>query len=1249
MKKLLTLIILLFSTSVLYAESLYYLCHRLSVGDGLPSNDVTCLVQDDRGFVWLGTGNGICRYDGSRIVKYTDITTSDGTHRIGGIAFIWLSEDHQKLKASTVTRHTITYDLRESKFTDYRKEPKGLVYVNRDKGIIRVAKIAGYEFNTDKFGHLYIIKPNGIRKTVWLVKDISQSGSRTNKYQVARDSKGRFYIATYGNGLFVWDPKDDSMAHVTSKDPRQLIATNLLTSIMVDRDDNIWVGNFLAGISIIKRISGLSVSYLYPNRQGKGDDANSIGTLMYAGNNHLMVGMQNGSIYNYDISRNLFTLTGQLPKRVNCLLLDKEGHLWTGTLGGLYVDNKRFDPGRRITFGSDWINRVLEDKYGRKWVAAFRGGLTLMWRNGGKWQSKHFFKPGDNASNIRDATMSGGGRWLWFTCDDGLGCIDTWKKNVNEADVRLFNTHNHSLAGDQALTVYVSRSGLIYVGIAGRGLCSYKFDGTGIKLVKVYDTTNGLITNTAISMLEDKFGNLWVAQEEGVARINIRKNNSADYRFSTSVLGNIFNEKTACSSPDGDLFFGSYNGLLHIKGKPVDYSHGKVTVTDMFVGGHSVSDSLRIFSDRDKKIALSSNARNVAFAFSDFDYAKTSSSLFQYYLEGVDKSWRDGTTQKLADYNNLTPGNYVFHVRRMNDPSSEGMMAFKIRQPWYNTWWAWLLYVVAAVALMLTFAHNANERLRLHQQMEVERQLNKFRIDFFTHIAHEFRTPLAIMQNAVDKLNAEERAKPLDKLVRTVSKGMTRLSKLVDQLMDFRKMSTGNMRLMVGYDDIVSFIRNIYLDFWPMAEQKDINIAFTPFAKKYEMWFDRKAIGSVAYNLISNAIKYTPQGGNVFITLKLGDNNLSLRVADNGEAISEERMQHLFEPFMHGYASSGGMGIGLYLAREMSRLHHGDLVYRRENDETVFTMTIPVDEASYHADNHNIQPLADTNAVKKEKIIGDKDGLGMKNLIGEPVNNIHVAVVEDDHDMMVQLREELGSYFIIDAYMDGKSAIDGIRSHTPALMLCDIMLPGIDGYEVVRQIRADKKLKSLPIILLTALDDDDHQIKGYKAGADDYMTKPCNYRILLTRMAQLIMWNKSGAQKAEEDNQKSSETENKKAEPDNKIIVSVADKHFIDKVTAIMTNHIADPQFTIDDIAPIMHVGRTKLYGKVKDLTGMSPNKYLTKIKMEKAAELLSDGSLNIGEIGFQIGIQDQSYFYRAFKSYYGVAPSTYRKNLAAN
>lgn len=1247
MKKLLTLIILLFSSSAFYAGNLYYLCHRLSVSDGLPSNDVLCLVQDGRGFVWLGTGSGICRYDGSRIVKYTDIETNDGTHRIGGIAFIWLSADHQKLMASTVTRHTLTYDLRESKFTGYRKEPKGLVYVNRSKGIIRVAKIAGYEFNTDKFGHLYIIKPDGTRKTVWLVKDSSQSGSRTNKYQVARDSKGRFYIATYGNGLFIWSPADDSMLHVTSDDPRQLIATNLLTSIMVDRDDNIWVGNFLAGVSIIKRISGLSANYLYPNKSGKGDDANSIGALMYSGNNRLMVGMHNGSIYNYDISQNMFTLSGQLPKRINCLLLDRNGHLWTGTLGGLYLDNKKFDPTGKIDFGSDWVNKIVEDKQGRKWVATFRGGLTLMWYKDG-WLSKHFFKPGDNASNIRDMALSDG-RWLWFACDDGLGCVDTWKKEIKVSDIKLFNTKNHSLAGDQAVTVYVSRSGLIYVGIAGRGLCSYRFDGKELKLEKVYDVTNGLITNTATSMLEDKYGNLWVTQEEGIARINIKKNNSADYRFSTSVLGNIFNEKTACSSPDGDLFFGSYNGLLHIKGKPVDYPHGKVVVTDMLVGGHSVSDSLGIFSGRDSKITLSSNARNVAFAFSDFDYAKTSSSLFQYYLEGVDKSWRDGTTLQLADYNNLKPGNYVFHVRRMGDPSSEGMMAFKIRQPWYNTWWAWLLYIVAATALVLYFAHNANERLRLHQQMEVERQLNKFRIDFFTHIAHEFRTPLAIMQNAVDKLNADDRAKPLGKMVRTVSKGMMRLSKLVDQLMDFRKMSTGNMRLMVGYGDIVGFVRDVYLDFWPVAEQKDINIVFTPFAKKYEMWFDRKAIGSVAYNLISNAIKYTPQGGNVFITMKLDCNNLSLRVADDGEAISDERLQHLFEPFMHGYASAGGMGIGLYLAREMSRLHHGDLIYRRENGETAFTMTIPVDEASYQADNHNIQPLTDTDGVKNDKMAVNREEIGVSSLLGEPVNNIHVAVVEDDHDMMLQLREELGSYFIIDAYMDGNSAIEGIRDHAPALILCDVMLPGIDGYEVVRQVRADKKLKSLPIILLTALEDDDHQIKGYKAGADDYMTKPCNYRILLTRMAQLIMWNKPGEQKAEKEDRETKVEENGKAEPDNKVIVSVADKHFIDNVTTIMTSHIADPQFTIDDIATIMHVGRTKLYGKVKDLTGMSPNKYFIKMKMEKAAELLTDSSLNIGEIGFQIGIQEQSYFYRTFKSYYGVAPSTYRKNLTAN
>ncbi len=517
-----------------------------------------------------------------------------------------------------------------------------------------------------------------------------------------------------------------------------------------------------------------------------------------------------------------------------------------------------------------------------------------------------------------------------------------------------------------------------------------------------------------------------------------------------------------------------------------------------------------------------------------------------------------------------------------------------------------------------------------------------------SQVAHEFRTPLAIIQGAVDKLNEEGNSQK--KPIQTAKRGVRRLSQLVNQLMEFRKINTGNLRLGVEKGDIVGFVRDIYQDFWNAAQQKELSLTYTPFDKKYETVFDRHILDTITYNLFSNAIKYTPQHGTISIRLKRGEGQLQLIVEDSGHGIDSAREQELFKPFMHGYASQGGMGIGLYTAYRMAQTHKGSLTYRRSESlgGSRFTFSLPDDDSSYEAEDYKT-----VTAIEKPQQSEGQLEQTILEMLPQALNNHHIAIIEDDTDMLEQIKSEIGVYFIVDSYTDGKSGLNGLLASPPSLLVCDVMLPDMSGYDIVKQIRQHDTLRNIPTIMLTALDDERHQIKGYEAGADDYMVKPCNYHILIARIVQLIKWNRRSESRgqtpdsAETMTQGASphDSDSQQAESDSTLLItSKADKRLLEKINAIIAQHLSDSSFSVDQMAEMMKMGRTKFYGKVKELTGESPNKLLISERMRLAAQLLEEGELNISEIGYRVGIEDSSYFNKCFKQYFGMSPSQYKK-----
>lgn len=570
--------------------------------------------------------------------------------------------------------------------------------------------------------------------------------------------------------------------------------------------------------------------------------------------------------------------------------------------------------------------------------------------------------------------------------------------------------------------------------------------------------------------------------------------------------------------------------------------------------------------------------------------------------------------------------------------SKETTLEIIINQPWYNTWWAWMLYLLFLGGAIWFIYHSIRVQIALDREVQVEKELTEFRLNFFTNITHEFRTPLAIIQNAINKLSQSENAKSRQD-VQTAARGTKRLLRLVNQLMEFRKINTGNEKLQVTRGDIIEFIREIYLDLWSLSKQKALSITYTPFEKHFEMLFDHEMIETIVYNLISNAIKYTPERGtvNIRVAHDAETKNLTITVEDSGNGISEEQLQALFSPFMKGKASRGGMGIGLYTAHKAAELHHGKLTYKRltEQGGSLFTVTLPTNDSVYSEDEFQKTTVFDTTqqSIKESEEI-------IQVMKPEALNNQKVVIIEDDPDMMQQIKDEISIYFQTLCYMTGETGLKGIRENHPDLILCDVMLPDTDGYEIVSTLKKEANYTNIPVIMLTALDDETHQIKGYQAGADDYMVKPCNFKLLIARMIQLMKWsNKHIATPQEE-----STIQDPAPIQQPVVITVVQDKKFKDQVDNLIALHLDDSNFSVDTLASAMKMGRTKFYGKMKDLYGISPNKYIMNIRMEKAVELIQQGDLTISEIGYKVGIPDASYFNKCFKQKYGVAPSKFKQ-----
>ena len=650
----------------------------------------------------------------------------------------------------------------------------------------------------------------------------------------------------------------------------------------------------------------------------------------------------------------------------------------------------------------------------------------------------------------------------------------------------------------------------------------------------------------------------------------------------------------------------------------------RAVITDLAINGISIYEAeneqfLTKALNYTREISLPHDKNSLNIHFSNFDYPHIKDAIYQYYMEGIDNTWRPMTSINHAEFSDLNPGSYTLHIRTRigsNQWSEETLLHITICQPWYNTVWAWCIYLLIICGAGVLYYRSWRRNFELNQQIALEKQMSDFRINFFTHISHEFRTPLAIIQSAVEKMMTKGEGYASKNTIYTLSRGTKRLQRLINQLMEFRKINTGNMKLNVEKGEIIGFVRSIYNDFYTVAKQKDISMSFTPWTSNHEMLFDQEKVETIVYNLLSNAVKYTPDKGIISVKLYLENNIVFFSVEDNGPGIKSEREADLFKPFMHGYASKGGMGIGLYTAHQMAEIHKGSLTYERSLDlgGSRFCLALPNDAGKYQPEDIIEKKALDDHSIDKDEI-----EMIVKEMTPKAINNVTVMVIEDDPDMLEQIKSELSVYFHVETFMNGKTGYENIRKIKPALLISDIQLPEMIARALqfvamelkAKQQAEEKAQQEKALGQETTLKENAPLEKAEQSS--------CGEVILVKPVKEL-----------------------KKNEPT--LLMSTLDKKFKDKLEAIVAQHIGDNNFNVDRLAELLSLGRTTVYNRTKSIMGVSPNIYIQNERLRIAAKLLLEGEYTVSEISEKVGFSDSTYFYKCFKNKFGIAPSKYGK-----
>ena len=1118
----------------------------------------------------------------------------------------------------------------------------------------------------------------------------------TNVNAFYEDRNGLLWIATAKNGVSVCDPQANKFPHyaISAKDDpnSSAFAVKAIQPTSGGSDDILWIGTVENGLLEYDRQSGEYQQYQKTPGDGNSLPSNYISALLEDRNKVLWVGTGNGLVR---ASRNragkLSFVTYQKDNeddkslsdnRVMTLFVDSDSVLWVGTMNGL----NRLDP---VTQS---FQRYLH----------------------------HRFYPAGSPANLVFSLQEDHLGYLWVGTANGLVRLNRFQEPAEYYTEHTYIGHDpqnpvESLSNPWVYAIYEDPGSggppcdfrqVFWIGTAGGGLNKMilpsAFAGkktTGIEFIH-YGENDGLPDNTILGILADGQNNLWLSTRRGLSRFRPEHDGEStfkNYNKDEGVQGNIFYLGSYGKSKSGELFFGGENGFnsFYPDSLKETVESPPVVLTDFKVFDKSLKIGSRPLSD----LQLSYYQNFFTFEFAALSYLNAAQNRYRYQLAGFDKSWLDNKNSVSANYTNVPPGDYVFRVQAANKQgvwNKDGLaIRVTITPPFWHTWWFRTLFVLTFAGALLAMHRRRvhkleQQKFRLEQLVKartsqlklqketIQEQAQKLRtIDrvkrrLFANISHEFRTPLMLIMGPLDQLKKNEFCPKTNELLQIMQRNTNRLMRLINQLLDLARFEAGDMKLDLANGDLIKQIREIILSFAPLAERHNMSLVFETRLPHLTCAFDKDKIEKILYNLLSNAFKFTPDGGRIVVECVYKSRSLKtqmrelkkeisghhinsssevslpsggiieIRVRDNGVGIPSDRRPYIFDRFyqVNGDSTNGidglhnhdctGMGIGLALTAELVKLHQGSIrVQSTVVDGSEFIVCLPVENIlPYQGDEvktngHHLLEMQDI-----EVLSGDPDK--PKSEAVNPGNQPIILLIEDNMDVQCYITQQLSAKYQVVCAMDGAEGVKVALQLVPDLVISDVMMPKRDGLEVCRLLKTDERTSHIPIILLTARASVDNKLHGLESGADDYLVKPFDPQELGVRVENLIEQRRKLRKKFRQQ---------LVLQPTDIEVTSV-DQAFLKKICGIVEARMEEPDFGADSLRNALHMSKAQYHRKIHALTDQSPSQFIRSMRLKRARQLLIKRAGNISEIAFAVGFNNLSYFSKCFREQFGKLPS---------
>jgi len=1237
-------------------------------GNSISSNLVFSVAEDSSGVLWVATDNGLNRFDPEsqkfQWIQHEENDASSIAHNniekvfIDSDGTIWLG-----------TKNGLdTYDPVSGSVTHIKLDAKVRLDMNDSYYIQDITEGNNGNILVGSYSSGLFILNKASGKIRYFVPDQDYNRSYTLR-AVYQDQNNNTWLGTRG-GIYILDQSFNVVSHYVHQEHDQNSLSHIsINNIFEDNTGGIWICS-RNGLNYVNQVRQAFKYFGFESNDTRYLNNAEIYAITEARDGKIWLGTENGGINVYNKQTGRFTH-----------LTHREGN-----------DN---------SLCSNCIKSIIQDRAGNFWIGSFLGGMdhyNVVTKN-----FTHYKNDPENkntlSNNIVWALLEDSSGMIWIGTDAGLDRFYPASGSFDHIMDSVITSPVHAIFEDRAGNIYVgtTKDGMFII-TAGNQILNYKllarvmfedslgriWIGSGVYnglnqfeiengVVRTFTMDDGLPSNQIFGILEDQnTSELWLSTGSGLSRFNPDSLSFENYTNEDGLQGNTFYYGAYCKSNTGEFFFGGQKGLTSFYPEQLvkNTNVPPVVITDFKIFNKKVPVGQEFQGEviLEKNISESDEIKVnykhsvLTFDFVALNYVTSSHNQYKYIMEGFEEAWNPVTFNRSATYTNLDPGKYTFRVKASNNDgiwNEEGAsLNVIVTPPIWNTA-AFKVFTVLLFALLVYLIISFFvKRESLKNQLVMERvnskelhKIDMMKFQFFTNISHEIRTPISLILSPLSRImNSNPSKEQIQKDLDVVYKNATRLGKLVDQLLDFRKIEAGKLKLELSKGDIVSYLKKVIYLFQELSNEQKIKLEFISVVDQIQMYFDPDKIEKVIFNLLSNSFKATREGGTIHVAVSLtihmdGDvgndksinpgEYLQIVVKDTGKGIPEEKRERIFERFYQGKSTdetiNTGSGIGLSLSRELVKVHNGSISLKSEEGVgTEVTILLPLIK-----DDPEQQQIKQPDQNKQ-------DGLPIVQVETYQPPEIDQAkpiilIAEDNKDLqefIISIFEE--DYNVISAE-DGETGLALANETIPDIIVSDILMPGMDGKKLCKAIKQDFKTSHIPVILLTALSSKAHEKEGILAGADEYITKPFDPSLIKLRVDQLLATRQLLRDKFNQENI---------LKPLDKSVLS-PDEKFISKLIAIIEDNISDSTFGIVKLSREIGVSRTQLYRKMSALTEMTVKEFIRSIRLKRACQLLLQKELNVDEVAYSVGFQQVAYFRKCFKEIYKLTPSDYVRKYA--